>query len=191
MPNKLQIALIVSIAANAALLGIVGGRMVVQAKPPQEASEELPREGSYRPVSSTVQAAWAQLPQDDRIVLRDQFRALGRDSTAVTKKLQASAARIAEIARTEPFDGEQLRDIVVVYRHLQAGQQERVDDILVSHLEHMPPEAREIAARGLLTPYYSWMRPPQSSAPRPPSQEEQPGPAPAAASHTPAPSPAE
>ncbi len=192
MSGKLKIALIVSIAVNAALLGIVGGRMVVKAAPQSAVSGELPREGTYAPVSATVQAAWAQLPRDDRVVLRDQFRELGRDSAAMTKKLRASAARIAEIARTEPFDGDGLRDLVIVYRHLQASQQERVDNILVSHLEEMPPEAREIAAWGLLTPYYSWIRPAQSGAGahRTPAQTDQLGPVapePTEAQHRPEP----
>lgn len=157
MAIKLQYWLIASIAANAALLGVVGGRLI-NPKPDFQPAETYERPGS-RPVSAEIQAAWSGLPEADRRELGAQFKSVGQEMEAVSHRLQESAASIAEIARQEPFDKTKLEDTVVVYRHLQAGLQQRVDDTLVSHLGKMPPEARAAAARGLLTPYYAWMKP--------------------------------
>jgi uncharacterized membrane protein len=157
MAIKLKYWLVGSLALNAALIGVVGGRMFSRGEPAEIAtSYQAP---GWRPISLAVQDAWSKLPESDRIELGAQFKVLNRETETVSARLKESASRIADMARQEPFDSEALRDTVVVYRHLQSGLQERVDDTLVGHLGKMPPDAREVAARGLLTPYYAWMKP--------------------------------
>ena len=61
MPSKTSLVLIASLALNAALLGIVGGRLLAPASPKPTVQMQLER---YGPTSDVVDAAWAQLPED-------------------------------------------------------------------------------------------------------------------------------
>ena len=158
MFGKTKYWLIGSVALNAALLGVVGGRLVSGANgtpPPESVIRTTP---PPRAVPAEVQAAWAKLPESDREVLGRQFAELWDAKGEEVRRLIDATRRVAELARQEPFVESDLRNAVVVYRHSYAGFQDGVDDVLISHLDKMPPDAREIAARGLLAPYSQWMR---------------------------------
>ena len=72
MPSRLSLVLIASLVANAALVGIVGGRLLSPA-PRQEAAVTPDLELSG-PTTDVVDAAWAKLPEEDRAILRQQLR---------------------------------------------------------------------------------------------------------------------
>ena len=149
MPSRLSIFLIASLAVNAALLGVVGGQLVnKQSRPTTDATAPRPA-----PPPSDVQAAWAQLPDVDRDELRKQFRdrwvALERDR----KLLSEAGKAVHDVAKTEPFDEVKMRDALTIYQVRQERMQRSAEDILISHLGKMPPEARATAAVGLLTPF--------------------------------------
>jgi uncharacterized membrane protein len=153
--------LVCSAVLNAVLLGNATRRAV---EPPPAAATAEPGQ-SNRAVSAEVQAAWAKLPETDRRELWNQFGDLRRATAGDYQRLEDLGRQVAQIAARDPFDEAELRDSVIVYRHIQAGLQQGVDDTLIMHLSKMPADARETAARGLLTPFYQWMRPRRDGQP--------------------------
>lgn len=141
--------LAISLAANAVLIGIVGGRMAGGGEP---AAMQLEFE-RYGPTSDVVSAAWGQLPEKDRIELRQQLRAEWQAMEPERQRLQDAGRAVYDAALSDPFDEQRLRDAVVVFQHKEQRLQRRAEDILIRHLEDMPAEARATAAVGLLTPY--------------------------------------
>lgn len=155
MPSKLSLALIASLALNAALLGIVGGRMLAPASAEPAVKMQLER---YGPTSDVVAAAWAQLPESDRVELRNQLRGSWVALAAERKRLSEAGKAVYEAAFAEPFDENRLRDAVAVFQVREKGLQQSAEDILISHLNKMPREARATAAVGLLTPFNARMQ---------------------------------
>jgi len=98
------------------------------------------------------------VPEPDRKAMSKQFVELRQASADDYKRLVEASNTVAETAGREPFNERDLRDAVVVYRHFYATLQAGVDNVLISHLAKMPADSREVAARGLLTPYSQWMR---------------------------------
>lgn len=156
MPSRLSIFLIVSLVANAALLGIVGGRLLSPALP-HEPSVELQLE-RYGPTSDVVNAAWAKLPEGDRTILRQQLRDSWVKMADERKRLSESGRHVYEAALAEPYDETRLRDAVAIFQMREKRLQELAEDILISHLGSMPAEARATAAVGLLTPFNARMQ---------------------------------
>lgn len=149
MPSKLSIALIASLAVNAALLGVVGGQLVNKRGPRPEISSGRPPP----PPPSDVQAAWAQLPEADRAELRKQFQERWVVLESDRKVLSEAGRTVHDVAMAEPFDEVKLRDALTIYQWRQERMQRSAEDILISHLGKMPPDARATAAVGLLTPF--------------------------------------
>lgn len=145
--NSLYLA--VSLAINAVLLGIVGGRLLGEQQPAAMAMEFE----RYGPTSDVVSAAWEQLPEQDRAQLREQLRDEWRAMEPERQRLQDAGRAVYEAALEQPFDEARLRDAVVLFQHNEQRLQNRAEDILIRHLGEMPPEARATAAVGLLTPY--------------------------------------
>lgn len=149
MPSKTSLFLIGSLAINAALLGIVGGQLAnKQGKPPTTAQFER-----YGPTSDVVAAAWDQLPESDRKELRQQLRERWVSLDGERKRLSEAGKAVYEAALAEPFDEAKLRDAVTIFQTREQRMQQSAEDILISHLGKMPPEARATAAVGLLTPF--------------------------------------
>ena len=155
MPSRMSIALIASLALNAALLGIVGGRLLAPASAEPTVQMQLER---YGPTSDVVAAAWAQLPESDRGELRKQLRESWVAMSAERKRLSEAGKAVYEAAFAEPFDENKLRDAVAVFQVREKGLQQNAEDILISHLNKMPREARATAAVGLLTPFNARMQ---------------------------------
>ncbi len=152
MAFKLTPALVVSLAANAALLGVVVGRWLSPAalrEPTIEA--QLDR---YSPMSSVVGDAWTQLPADDKAVLDKKLRESWMAMSGERKNLSEAGKRVYEAALAEPFDEARLRDAVGIFQLRESRMQRSAEDILISHLRQMPPGARATAAVGLLTPFH-------------------------------------
>ncbi len=156
MPSRLSVFLIASLVANAALLGIVGGRLLSPALP-HEPSMELQLE-QYGPTSDVVDAAWAKLPEGDREILRQQLRDSWSKLADERKRLMESGKHVYEAALVEPYDETRLRDAVAIFQVREKRLQEMAEDILISHLGSMPAEARATAAVGLLTPFNARMQ---------------------------------
>jgi uncharacterized membrane protein len=174
MPSRLSIILIGSLVANAVLLGVVGGRMFAPAAP-QEPTVQMQLE-RYGPTSDVVAAAWGQLPESDRTELRKQLRESWVAMTEERKKLSDAGKHVYDAAVAEPFDEAKLRDAVSIFQIREKRLQQSAEDILISHLGGMPPEARATAAVGLLTPFNARMQradnqgrkgPPPGALPRP------------------------
>jgi uncharacterized membrane protein len=150
MPSKLVIALIASLAINAALLGVVGGQLANKQRVPRP---EFTGARPPSPPPSDVQAAWAQLSEADRAELRKQFQERWVTLESDRKALAAAGKSVHDVAMAEPFDEVKLRDALTIYQWRQERMQRSAEDILISHLGKMTPEARATAAAGLLTPF--------------------------------------
>jgi uncharacterized membrane protein len=154
MPSKTSLFLIGSLAVNAALLGVVGGRLV---NSPKEPSIQMQLE-RYGPTSDVVAAAWEQLPDADRKELRRQLRDRWVSLEGERNKLREAGQAVYEAAKAEPFDEAKLRDAVTIFQQREYRMQQSAEDILIDHLGSMPPEARATAAVGLLTPFNARMQ---------------------------------
>jgi uncharacterized membrane protein len=153
MPSKLSLFLIGSLAVNAALLGIVGGRFVNgQATAGKEPSviAQLER---YGPTADVVRDAWAQLPEEDRVVLRKELRDSWVSLEGERKRLSDAGKAVFNAALTEPYEEGKLRDAVTIFQTRERALQQAAENILISHLRKMPADARATAAVGLLTPF--------------------------------------
>ncbi len=155
MAGKLTLVLIASLAVNAALLGVVGGRVLGESKPRTVAPMQLDR---YGPTSDTVRAAWDQLPEADRAHLRKELSERWASLEGERKLLQAAGQTVYEAALAEPFDENLLRDAVTVFQQREHRMQQSAEDILIRHIGRMPAEARATAAVGLLTPFNARMQ---------------------------------
>jgi uncharacterized membrane protein len=155
MPSKTSLFLIGSLALNAALLGIVGGRLLAPASTEQTVQMQLER---YGPTSDVVAAAWAQLPETDRTELRKQLRESWVAMEDERKRLREAGEVVYIAALSEPFDSNKLRDAVAIFQLRERHLQENAENILISHLGKMPPQARATAAAGLLTPFNARMQ---------------------------------
>jgi uncharacterized membrane protein len=155
MPSRVKIILIGSLALNAALVGIVVGRWLTPKSDEPTVQMQLER---YGPTSDVVAAAWAQLPEADRTQLRTQLReswvAMGDDR----RRLSEAGKVVYEAALAEPFDENRLREAVSIFQLRETKLQRLAEDILISHIGRMPPQARATAAAGLLTPFNARMQ---------------------------------
>lgn len=154
MPGKTTLVLVASLAVNAALLGVLGGRFL-SGKTPQTTPMQLER---YGPTSDTVRAAWEQLPEADRVQLRNELGQRWVAMEGERKQLKSAGRAVYEAALEEPFDEDKLRDAVTVFQQREYRMQQSAEDILIRHLGQMPPEARATAAVGLLTPFNARMQ---------------------------------
>ena len=166
MPSKTSLFLIGSLAVNAALLGVVGGRMVGSAPKETPSAVQLQLE-RYGPTSDVVAAAWAKLPDADRKELRKQLRDRWVSLEGERNKLREAGQAVYEAAKSEPFDEARLRDAVTIFQQREYRMQQSAEDILIGHLGRMPSEARATAAVGLLTPFNARMQ----RTDRPPKRE--------------------
>jgi uncharacterized membrane protein len=156
MPSKLTLVVIASVALNLALLGIVGGRLLS----PAGAGEPTVRMQleRYGPTSDVVAAAWSQLPESDRVELRNQLRGSWVAMADERRRLSEAGKAVYEAAFAEPFDENKLRDAVAIFQVREKDLQQNAEDLLISHLGRMPREARATAAVGLLTPFNARMQ---------------------------------
>ena len=145
-----------SFVANAVLLGIVGGRLL---SPPQPGEPTIQMQlERYGPTSDVVNAAWKQLPEDDRTVLRQELREKWIAMSDERKRLSEAGKRVYDAAFEEPFDETKLRDAVALFQLRENRLQQTAEDILIRHLGKMPRDARATAAVGLLTPFNARMQ---------------------------------
>jgi uncharacterized membrane protein len=164
MPSKLSLALIASLAVNAALVGVIAGQVLNKRQPVPE-----PQFARYGPTSDVVAAAWAQLPDEDRTSLRKELRDRWVALEGDRKQLTEAGKAVHDAALAEPFNESRLRDAVVIFQTREQRMQQSAEDILIRHLGKMPPEARATAAVGLLTPFNARMqRSGDGRAPKPP-----------------------
>ncbi len=155
MPSKFTLALIGSLALNAALVGIVVGRWLTPKTVEQTVQMQLER---YGPTSDVVAAAWEQLPEEDRTELRQQLRETWVAMGDERKRLSEAGKAVYQAALAEPYDEAKLRDAVAIFQMREKKLQDIAEDILISHLGRMPPQARATAATGLLTPFNARMQ---------------------------------
>jgi len=151
MRSPFSYVLIVSLVANAVLVGIVVGRLA-SPPAPQEPTVQMQLE-RYGPTSDVVNAAWAQLPESDRTQLRKQLRDSWEAMSGERGRLREAGQHVYDAALAEPFDEAKLRDAVAIFQLREKKLQDLAEDILISHIGGMPPEARATAAVGLLTPF--------------------------------------
>lgn len=153
MPSKLSLLLIGSLAVNAALLGVVGGRVLGSNTNKVEPTAQQMQLERYGPTSDVVAKAWEQLPEADRKVLRGELRERWKSLEGERKHLAEAGKVVYDTARAEPFDEAKLRDAVTIFQTREQRMQQSAEDILIRHLGSMPADARATAAVGLLTPF--------------------------------------
>jgi|JI9StandDraft_2_1071091.scaffolds.fasta_scaffold28679_4 uncharacterized membrane protein len=155
MASKFTLALIGSLALNAALVGIVVGRWLTPKAEEQTVQMQLER---YGPTSDVVAAAWEQLPEADQEELGRQLREYWVSIADERSRLSEAGKSVYEAALAEPFDEARLRDAVAIFQMREKKLQGLAEDILISHMGRMPPQARATAATGLLTPFNARMQ---------------------------------
>ena len=155
MPSRFTIVLIGSLALNAALVGIVVGRWLTPKPDTQAAQMQLER---YGPTSDVVKAAWDQLPEADQQELGQQLREYWVAMTDERRRLGEAGKAVYNAALADPYDEAKLRDAVAIFQMREKKLQSIAEDILISHMESMPPQARATAAAGLLTPFNARMQ---------------------------------
>lgn len=173
MPSRFTILLVGSLALNAALVGIVAGRWLTPRTEEPTVQMQLER---YGPTSDVVAAAWAQLPEEDRVELRQQLRESWVAMSDDRRRLGEAGKAVYDVALSEPFDASRLRDAVAIFQLREKKLQGIAEDILISHLESMPPQARATAAAGLLTPFNARMQRADRTPAKPPGDTPQPAP---------------
>lgn len=156
MLSKMSLALVASLVVNAVLLGVVGGRLL-SAPQPGEPTVQMQLE-RYGPTSDVVSAAWKQLPEEDRAILRQELRERWVAMSEERERLSEAGKRVYDAAFEEPFDENKLRDAVALFQLRENRLQQTAEDILIRHLGKMPREARATAAVGLLTPFNARMQ---------------------------------
>src|SRR5262249_33458421 len=109
--------------------------------------------GTVRPPNDVVQSAWSQLPDADRAELKKELRDEWQAMAADRQKLQDYGKDVHDAAMAQPFNEKELRYAPNAIPTGQQMLQHRAEDILISHLAKMPPDARATAASGLLTPF--------------------------------------
>lgn len=155
MASKLTIALIGSLALNAALAGIVVGRWLTPKPEQQTVQMQLER---YGPTADVVKAAWEQLPPADQEVLSRQLREFWVANGEERRRLGEAGKAVYNAALADPFDEARLRDAVAIFQMREKKLQSTAEDILIGHLAQMPAQARATAATGLLTPFNARMQ---------------------------------
>lgn len=186
MPSRTSLFLIGSLALNAALLGIVGGRLLSPGAGASEPTVQMQLD-RYGPTSDVVQAAWAQLPEADRAELRKQLRESWVSMEEERMRLRVAGEAVYNAALSEPFDENKLRDAVVLFQLREKHLQDNAENILISHLGKMPAKARATAATGLLTPFNARMQRADRGPPKDGQRDERPnGPRPPSANAPPA-----
>jgi uncharacterized membrane protein len=165
MASKLTIALIGSLALNAALVGIVVGRWLTPKAEQQTVQMQLER---YGPTSDVVAAAWEQLPDADQEQLGQQLREFWVANGEERRRLGEAGKAVYNAALADPFDEARLRDAVAIFQMREKKLQSTAEDILISHMGQMPAQARATAATGLLTPFNARMQRANNRSERPP-----------------------
>ncbi|MDZ4761668.1 MAG: periplasmic heavy metal sensor, partial [Alphaproteobacteria bacterium] len=120
MATKTSLVLIASLVLNAALIGVTGGRLLNQPEP--KPSQQFAR---YGPPSDVVMAAWAQLPEPDRIELRKQMREEWALMKSDRERLHEGGRAVHEAALLEPFDETRLRNQLIVFQQREQMMQRR------------------------------------------------------------------
>lgn len=155
MASRFTIALIGSLALNAAMVGIVVGRWLTPKPEQQTVQMQLER---YGPTSDVVKAAWEQLPEADQEMLGRQLREFWVANEEERRRLGEAGKAVYNAALADPFDEARLRDAVAIFQMREKKLQSTAEDILISHLGQMPAQARATAATGLLTPFNARMQ---------------------------------
>jgi hypothetical protein len=157
MPSRMSLFLIGSLALNAALLGIVGGRMAQPGACRTDVQMQLER---YGPTADVVAAAWDSCR---RLTGRSCANSCASSWVAIMegerKRLRRSGRECLQRGAwpnrsTKPGCATPSRIFQLREKHLQ----DNAEDILISHLGKMPPQARATAATGLLTPFNARMQ---------------------------------
>ncbi len=132
MPRWAKITLIVSLAANLAVVGIVGGALL--RGPDRDRPLFLPIDG-FRAISEAM-------PEAERDALRRDLRGRRDEIRETRRMLQESHMAFIAAVRAEPFSPEAVSSVL----DEQAGRWQQFSsrnrDMLVRHIAQMSPEAR-------------------------------------------------
>jgi uncharacterized membrane protein len=131
-PRWMKILLALSLAANLAIAGIVGGALLHGAR--DRAAPEV-RDIGFGPFTEA-------LSPEDRRELRRAFMADGDNPREMRRQMRADFGRLLDILRTDPFDETALRTALDQF---QLRSQERVDlgaRLLQARINAMSPAER-------------------------------------------------
>jgi uncharacterized membrane protein len=112
----------------------------------------------YGPTADVVRDAWAKLPDEDRAILRKELRDSWVALEGERHRLAEAGKKVFNAALSDPFDEALVRDSVTIFQQRERALQQAAENIFISHLGKMPPEARATAAVGLLTPFNARMQ---------------------------------
>lgn len=132
MPRWARITLIVSLAANLAIAGVVGGALL--RGPDRDRPLYLPIDG-FRAISEAM-------PQTARDALRQDLRGRRDEIRNTRQALQETHRAFISAVRAEPFSAEAVNAVLDEQADRWQQFSNRNREMLVRHIARMSPEAR-------------------------------------------------
>lgn len=141
LPGWAKITLVLSLALNLGVAGVVAGSVLRGAPQARDAAFNLPIEG-FRNIARAM-------PPDDRAALRADWIGQQRDIRAARRALRQSRGAFIAALRTEPFSPLELEQILEGQAQTWQTFGAKSREILVARLAAMTPEARMAFADNL------------------------------------------
>ena len=139
-PRWIKIALILSVAANLGVAGIIGGAAL--------RAPEIKRNSIEAPEGVAVLAR--AMPQAHQRELRETLRDRRGDLRPDRQELKNLRDRLVIALRAEPFDIEAVKLVFAEQRAMLSKLTEAGHDSVIEQIERMSPRDREIYIRRLL-----------------------------------------
>lgn len=133
MRSWIRIALVLSLGLNLAVAG-----MFIGAKVAGGDTRNWDRGGAETRIGPYGRA----FSKEDRAALREKFRAGAGDFREHRKTIRAASTAFAETLRAAPFDIDAARAALAAQRGAQIALQDEGQELMLTHLASMTPEAR-------------------------------------------------
>ncbi|WP_112324067.1 periplasmic heavy metal sensor [Oceanibium sediminis] len=138
LPRWAKLLLVLSLALNLAVAGVVAGHLLRGAPPSGDRAFNLPIDG-FRNISRAMPAA-------EREALRNAWHGHRAEIRAARTDLRNSRAAFLQALRAEPFSAEAVERILSAQADRWQSFSAVSREILVARIAEMPPEARRAFA---------------------------------------------
>ncbi len=139
-PRWIKLALIVSVAANLGIAGVIGGAAL--------RAPEIHRNNLEAPDGVAMLAR--AMPQAHQRELREGLRDRRGDLRPDREALRSLRGRFVIALRAEPFDIDAVRDVFAAQRVMLSNLTAAGHDSVIAQIEKMTPRDRELYIRRLL-----------------------------------------
>ncbi|WP_018996608.1 periplasmic heavy metal sensor [Hirschia maritima] len=140
--SQISLVLAASLAVNACLVGIVGGKLIFG----QKSNEILPKEEPR----SHIQSAFKMLEADDQRVLRRTMMEHWKNTHKERRERRVNFEKVVENIRAEPFDRELVEAEIREFMRIDAELKVQAVIGLLDVMETLSPDARIALADSIL-----------------------------------------